>query len=85
MICLIPKFRFITVFFFLDMLLDEFGDTETALAAYHAGRGIVNEWLADSKISPDGKTLESIPYDDTAAYVKKVIKTCEKYRRIYDM
>lgn len=71
--------------FFLDMLLDEFGNTETALAAYHAGRGKVNEWLADPRISPDGKTLEIIPYDDTASYVEKVIKTCEKYRRIYDM
>ncbi len=70
--------------YFLDMLLEEFGNTETALAAYHAGRGKVNEWLADPRYSPDGKTLESIPYEDTAGYVKKVIKNYKKYNEIYD-
>lgn len=69
---------------FLDMLLDEFGNTETALAAYHAGRGKVNEWLADPRYSPDGETLENIPYKDTAQYVEKVVKYTEKYRKIYD-
>ncbi len=71
--------------YFLDMLLDEFGNTETAIAAYHAGRGKVNEWLADPRISPDGETLENIPYKDTAGYVKKVMKNTEKYKNIYDM
>lgn len=71
--------------YFLDMLLEEFGNTETALAAYHAGRGKVNEWLSDPRISPDGETLESIPYEDTAGYVKKVIKNTEKYKNIYDI
>ncbi len=70
--------------YFLDMLLDEFGNTETALAAYHAGRGKVNEWLADPRISPDGETLENIPYEDTSAYVKKVMKNYNKYNEIYD-
>ena len=71
--------------YFLDMLLEEFGDTETALAAYHAGRGKVNEWLADPRISPDGVVLENIPYKDTAGYVKRVIKNTEKYKKIYDI
>ena len=70
--------------YFLDMLLEEFGNTETALAAYHAGRGKVNEWLADPRISPDGETLENIPYEDTEKYVKRVIKNTEKYKEIYD-
>ncbi len=71
--------------YFLDMLLEEFGNTETALAAYHAGRGKVNEWLADPRISPDGETLENIPYDDTAGYVKRVMRNYEKYKDIYDL
>lgn len=71
--------------YFLDMLLEEFGNTETALAAYHAGRGKVNEWLADPRISPDGETLENIPYEDTAGYVKRVMKITEKYKDIYNM
>lgn len=71
--------------FFLNMLLEEFGNTETALAAYHAGRGKVNEWLADPRISPDGEALENIPYEDTAGYVKKVVKIKERYQKIYDI
>ena len=71
--------------YFLDMLLEEFGNTETALAAYHAGRGKVNEWLSDPRISPDGETLENIPFEDTAGYVKRVIKNAEKYKKIYDV
>ncbi len=71
--------------FFLNMLLDEFDNTETALAAYHAGRGKVNEWLADPRISPDGVVLENIPYEDTAGYVKRVMKNTEKYKDIYDI
>ena len=70
--------------YFLDMLLEEFNNTETALAAYHAGRGKVNEWLADPRISPDGEILENIPYEDTEKYVKRVIKNTEKYKEIYD-
>ena len=71
--------------YFLDMLLQEFDNVETALAAYHAGRGKVNEWLADPRISPDGVVLENIPYEDTAGYVKRVKKITEKYKKIYDM
>lgn len=71
--------------YFLDMLLEEFDNTETALAAYHAGRGKVNEWLADPRISPDGEALKNIPYKDTAGYVKKVMKVKERYQKIYDI
>lgn len=70
--------------YFLDLLLDEFGNTEVALAAYHAGRGRVNEWLADPRYSKDGKTLDDIPFADTKLYVEKVMKNYERYIKIYD-
>ncbi len=70
--------------YFLDMLLDEFGNIETAVAAYHAGRGKVNEWLADPRYSSDGESLDNIPYDDTSAYVKRVMRNIEIYNEIYD-
>ena len=69
----------------MSLLLDEFGSDETALAAYHAGRSRVNSWLADSKISPDGKTLAEIPYNDTSYYVKKVVKAINIYKNLYDI
>ena len=69
--------------YFLHILLEEFEDTGTAMAAYHAGRGRVNKWLDDKDISPDGKVLSSIPYNDTAYYVHKIEKAVDVYREIY--
>ena len=69
--------------FFLRYLLDEFGDTKTALAAYHAGRGRVNEWLEDKNLSSDGVNLSVIPIDETAHYVKKVNKALNVYNNLY--
>lgn len=67
--------------FFISYLLDEFGETDTALAAYHAGRGKINEWLGNPEISPDGKTLADIPIPETAHYVKKVNKAYSVYSK----
>ena len=69
--------------FLLGYLVDEFENTETALAAYHAGRGRVNQWLSDPEISPDGKTLAEIPIDDTAHYVRKVTRAMNIYKNLY--
>ncbi len=71
--------------FFLSLLLEEFGDTKTALAAYHAGRGQVNEWLINPDYSKDSATLDSIPFDDTAAYTAKVMRVRDLYCKIYKM
>ncbi len=69
--------------FFISYLLNEFGETDTALAAYHAGRGRINEWLANPEISPDGKTLSDIPIPETAHYVRKVNKAFNVYNKMY--
>ncbi|MCR4616515.1 MAG: lytic transglycosylase domain-containing protein [Clostridiales bacterium] len=69
--------------YFLHILLEEFEDTDTALAAYHAGMNKVKQWLKDKDVSPDGKTLSSIPYNDTAYYVHKIEKAVDVYRKIY--
>lgn len=68
----------------LRLHLDEFSDESTALAAYHAGRSKVKEWLQDKNYSSDGITLSKIPYSDTASYVTKVITTKQKYQEIYN-
>lgn len=69
--------------FFLSLLQEEFDDTELTIAAYHAGRGRVNEWLDDSSISPDGVSIGEFPSRTTAHYVDKVTKNIEKYKKIY--
>ncbi len=68
----------------LGYLYEEFGDVETAMAAYHAGRGKVNEWLEDKSISADGVHLDVIPIPDTDHYVGKIVKTMETYKRLYE-
>ncbi|MEG1820048.1 MAG: lytic transglycosylase domain-containing protein [Oscillospiraceae bacterium] len=70
---------------FLGMLLDEFGDTKTAIAAYHAGRGSVHKWLLNKEYSIDGKSLDIIPSKDTAHYVSKVTKSINIYKNLYDI
>lgn len=67
----------------LSLLLREFDREDTALAAYHAGRGSVNRWLGDSRYSDDGDCLTTIPYRDTDTYVKKVLTTRDLYHRLY--
>ena len=69
--------------YFLSVLNNECGDERLAIAAYHAGMGRVNQWLSDSVISPDGKTLENIPFDDTEYYVKKVERAKKVYETLY--
>ncbi len=70
--------------YLLGYLYKEFGSVEVAMAAYHAGRGQVNEWLADSSISSDGRTLDTIPISDTAHYVAKIKKAMDTYIKLYD-
>ncbi len=69
--------------YLLMLLYDEYEDEETALAAYHSGRGSVNNWLKDKSYSTDGKTLDKIPSDVTAHYVNKVMKAYEGYTNLY--
>lgn len=64
---------------YLKYLLGKFGPLRTALAAYNAGEGVVAQWLTDASLSEDGKTLNLIPYPETARYVKKI----EKFRKNY--
>ena len=69
--------------YLLRILLDEFHNIETAIAAYHAGMGRVNEWLRDPRYSSDGVTLDVIPFKDTAHYVNKVKRAVEIYENLY--
>nr|WP_132242047.1 lytic transglycosylase domain-containing protein [Marinisporobacter balticus] len=69
---------------YLNKLKEEFGgDLQLMLAAYNGGSGNVNKWLQDTKYSEDGKTLTDIPFAETKAYVKKVIKSYKVYRIVY--
>lgn len=68
----------------LGYLYEEFGTIEATAAAYHAGRGTVNQWLSDARYSPDGVHLEVIPTPDTAHYVNKIKNALQTYKKLYD-
>ena len=68
--------------YLLRYFLDTYGTEQAAVAAYNAGF-VVSDWLSDSSISPDGKTLVNIPYDETANYVEKVANAKKMYIKLY--
>lgn len=67
----------------LRLLLDEFGNDENALCAYHAGWGNTKKWLQNPEYAPDGAHIENIPFADTRRYVQKVTETKAIYERLY--
>ena len=69
--------------YLLSILLKQYEARDTAIAAYNAGTSTVDGWLEDPGISPDGKTLTNIPYEETANYVVKVSGAYEIYQNLY--
>ncbi len=69
--------------YLLRILIDEFHNIETAIAAYHAGIGRVSEWLKNEEYSSDGVTLDTIPFKDTAHYVYKIKRAVQIYENLY--
>ncbi len=67
---------------YLRHLLDKYGGREVpALAAYNAGQGNVDRWLA----AAPGERLRptDIPFAETRHYVAKVLDARDDYRREY--
>jgi soluble lytic murein transglycosylase len=66
--------------FYLRWLLDHYGENETlAVAAYNAGTGNVDRWVArDPGITPD-----EFPFPETRAYVRRVFDARRSYRSEY--
>jgi len=69
---------------YLGYLIRRFnGNLTCAIAAYHAGQGTVDGWLANPEYSPSGTALQTIPSSATDTYVKRVLKYYEKYKELY--
>ncbi len=68
--------------YYLSYLYEQFEDWRTVLAAYNAGEGRVAEWLEDEALSPAGY-LETIPFPETAAYVKRALAAFSDYSKKY--
>lgn len=65
---------------YLRWLLGHYGDNETlAVAAYNAGTGNVDKWIARDP----GLEAAEIPFPETREYVAKVLSVREDYKREY--
>ena len=71
--------------FYLRWLYDRYGHWPEACAAYNAGHGNVDAWLADDTMTDqDGRLLIAhIPLNETRAYVKRVQNAYHIYADLY--
>lgn len=53
------------------------------LIAYNAGRGQTKQWMQENNWDYGFNEAEKIPYDDTRAYVLKVMRDRDEYYRLY--
>jgi peptidoglycan lytic transglycosylase len=70
---------------YLRHLLDKYdGHVALALAAYNAGQGNVDAWLAEAGARGERwRAADHIPFPETRDYVRKVLEAREDYRRTY--
>ncbi len=71
---------------YLTDLSEEFnGHLSAAIASYNAGPEAVREWAPEtiSVKDEDDEWVESIPYEQTRGYVKRVLRSLHVYRSLY--
>jgi len=68
---------------FFGGLLKEFGDARLAAAAYNAGPTRVREWWANRRTDDLEVWVEQIPFNETRAFVKRVMLSWQEYQRVY--
>jgi soluble lytic murein transglycosylase len=54
-----------------------------AFAAYNGGRGNVDKWLENERISREGTDLEQIPFKETKNFVIRVDNNYKMYNKLY--
>ena len=70
---------------FLSFLLERFdGSLALSIAGYNAGEGAVDRWLRERGNLELDEFLETIPYDETRNYTKRVLASTFAYSWLYD-
>lgn len=69
--------------YLLSFLYTRYGNWDTALAAYNAGLGNVDQWLEDPAYAGENGTLKEIPYKETRNYIKRVNEARRLYESLY--
>ena len=66
---------------YFSYLKEELGSVELAIIAYNAGISNVKNWLDEGLIDEKVSDPDSIPFEETRKYIKKVIV----YRKVYEV
>jgi peptidoglycan lytic transglycosylase len=70
--------------YYLRYLLRRYGGNEAfALAAYNAGEGNVDRWIAEARARDRALTIDAIPYAETRSYVTRVRDAKREYVSSY--
>ncbi len=69
--------------YLMSRLYDQYGNWNTVFAAYNAGPGNVNKWLADERYSDDAGNLTDVPFYETRRYLEIVDRSVKMYEKLY--
>ena len=70
--------------YYLRYLLDHYKGNETlAVAAYNGGLANVDSWVAQANAEGRRLTVGAIPFEETRAYVQRVLSAQRAYRATY--
>lgn len=69
---------------YISMLIARYGNIEVALAAYNAGSGNVDNWIANGTIQADGSDIENVPFKETNNYVRKILRDYKIYNEFWN-
>ena len=70
---------------YLGNLLKRFdGNKAAALAAYNAGAGTVRQWVSARPMVDVDAWVEEIPFAETRGYVKRVMRSYNTYKLLYE-
>jgi soluble lytic murein transglycosylase len=69
--------------YFRQMVDDNGGKVEYALAAYNAGNHRVTDWRVNGEFRDMPEFVESIPFTETREYVQAIVRNVSVYRQLY--
>lgn len=70
--------------YFSDMVKENGGQVEYALAAYNAGSNRVTDWRSAGQFRDVAEFVESIPFTETREYVQAIVRNVAVYKKIYE-
>jgi soluble lytic murein transglycosylase len=70
---------------FRELLKAHDGNVVYSVAAYNAGAAAVERWRKNFRGLRQDEFIESIPYQETRDYVKKVYAGAAAYRQLYGL